>query len=190
MFLSQEKLPNSEVTPAFNKYFTAKFNFDFDGSISTYTALELDFLLDFVSRSPITYAVVRTKELTVSIIDGFLKNLLVKAPVLFGKIFSFVLIYNHVWNFPSIWKVARTTLVFKSGSRNCITCCCPNSLLPNISLILEKMLHRFSFSNFKSKLHPKQFGFQPRKNSVLQPISYLNCVYHEKSINRFSVHFD
>ena len=69
-------------------------------------------------------------------------------------------------------------------------CYRPISLLPKISLIFEKLLFRFLFSDLKSKLHPQQFGFQSQKRSVLQLIDYLECVYHEESRNRFSVLFD
>ena len=92
--------------------------------------------------------------------------------------------------FPSIWIVAWITPVFKSGSRNSIICYRPISLLPKISLIFENLLFRFLFSNLKSKLQPKPFGYQSQKSSVLQLIDYLECVYHEKSVNRFSVYFD
>ena len=133
-----------------------------------------------------------TKKSTVSTFDGFPNKLLVRAPVLFGIIFYPLfcsIILCKV--FPSMWKVAGITPVFKSGSRNSIMCYPPISLLPKISLIFEKLLFCFLFfSNLKSKLHPKQFGFQSHKSSVLQLIDYLECVYLEKSINRFSVYFD
>ena len=47
MFLSQEKLPSTDIPTAFNKYFAGNFNFNsYDGSISTYGALKLDSVLD------------------------------------------------------------------------------------------------------------------------------------------------
>ena len=133
----------------------------------------------------------RTKESTLSTFDGFPNKLLVRAPVLFGIIF-YPLICSIILCkvFPSVWKVARITPVFKSGSRNSIMCFRPIGLVPKISLIFEKLLFRFLFSNLKSKLHTKQFGFQSQKSSVLQLIHYLESVCHEKSRNRFSVLFD
>ena len=133
----------------------------------------------------------RTKEFKFSTFDGFPNKLLVRAPALFEIVFYPLfcsIILRKV--FPSVWKVARITLVFKSGSRNSIMCYRPISLLPKISPIFEKLLFCFLYSNSKSKLHPKQFGFQSHKNSVLQLFDYLECVYHEKSRNRFSVLFE
>ena len=75
MFLSQEKLLNSEILTALNKNCATNFIFDSnDGSISTYGALELDFVLDFICSSSITYEIIRTKESTVSTFDGFPKK--------------------------------------------------------------------------------------------------------------------
>ena len=192
MFLSQEKSLNSDIPTAFNEYFVGNFNFNsYDGSISTYGDLKLDSVLDFVSSSSITYEVMSTKKSTVSTFHGFPNKVLVRAPVLFGIIFSPLfcsIILCKV--FPSVWKVVRITLVFKSRSRNSIMCYRPINLLPKISLIFEKLLFRFLLWNLKSKLHPKQFGFQSQKISVLQLVDYMECVYHEKSRNRFSVLFD
>ena len=69
-------------------------------------------------------------------------------------------------------------------------CYRPISLLPKISPIFQKLLFCFLFLNLKSKLHPKQFGFQSHKSSVRQLKNYLERVYQEKSINRSSVYFD
>ena len=50
MFFSQDKLPNSEIPTAFNKNFAEIFNFDsYGGTISTYAALELEFVSVSVS---------------------------------------------------------------------------------------------------------------------------------------------
>ena len=85
MYLSQDKLLSSYIPTAFNVYFVGNFSFNFfDGSISTYGALKLDSVLDFVSSSSITYEIMRTKESRVSTFDGFPNKLLVRAPVLFG----------------------------------------------------------------------------------------------------------
>ena len=42
----------------------------------------------------------------------------------------------------------------------------------------------------KSKLHPKQFGFESCETFVLQIIDYLECFYHEKAVNQFLDYFD
>ena len=48
MFLSQEKLLNSDIPTALNEYFAGNFNFSFyDGWISTYGAPKLDSVLAF-----------------------------------------------------------------------------------------------------------------------------------------------
>ena len=122
----------------------------YDGSFSTYGALKLDSVLNFVSSSSITYEIMRTQESTVSTFDGFPNKLLVRAPVLFIRIFYPLFCSIFLCKvFPSVWKVAWITLVFKSGSRNSIMCYRPTSLLPKISLIFEKLLFRSFFFEFK-----------------------------------------
>ena len=110
MFLSHEKLLNSEIPTAFKKCFSGNFRIDsYDGLISAYGALELDSVLGFVSSSSITFEIMRTKESLLS------KNDTCKScSSVWNNSISFILLYNLVFCFPSIWKVARITNVFKS----------------------------------------------------------------------------
>ena len=132
----------------------------------------------------------RTEESTVSTFDGFPNKLLARAPVLFGIIYPLFCSIFLCKVFPSVWKVARITPVFKSGSRNSIMCYRPISLLPKISLTFEKLLFCSLFSNLKSKLQPKQFGFHSQNSSVLHFDFYVECFYHEKSRNGIWVLLD
>ena len=58
------------------------------------------------------------------------------------------------------------------------------------SLIFERLLFVYLFGLCKAQLHPKQFGFQSRKNSVLQLVDYLETLYRNKSSTLFSVYLD
>ena len=134
MFLSQEKFFNSEIPTAFNKLLAGIFNsHSYDGSISTYGALKLDYVLDSVSSFSITSEILRTKESTFSTFDGYPNKLLVRAPVFFAIIFYPLfcsIILCKV--FPSICIVARITPVFKPRSCSNLMCYRPLSLLPKI----------------------------------------------------------
>ena len=185
MFLSQEKLLDSDIPTALNEYFAGNFNFNsYDGSVSTYGAQKLDFVFDFVSRSSITYDIMRTKESTVSTFDGFPNKLPVSAPVLFGIIFYPLfcsIILCKV--FPSVWKVARITLVFKFGSRKIFDKDRHSILLRKLSLYLDYefcslfetyLMNRYQYvyvNDFSSDLLPCVSGV-PR-GSVFSPCVFL-----------------
>ena len=75
---------------------------------------------------------------------------------------------------PINMKVAKTIPIFKSGESSELNNYRPISLLPTISKLLEKIVHKclMSFLNNNNILHKHQYGFR-RKHSTLHPIFHF-----------------
>ena len=65
--------------------------------------------------------------------------------------------------FPAIWKKGKVVPIFKSGDRTSAGNFRPITILPVLSKILEKAVHRqlFTFLKENNLLAPEQFGFRP-----------------------------
>ena len=63
---------------------------------------------------------------------------------------------------PDILKIAKTVPIYKKGSRLLVSNYRPISLLSNLNKILEKLVHKrtYSFMEEKKILYTKQFGFR------------------------------
>ena len=70
--------------------------------------------------------------------------------------------------FPDILKIARVIPLYKSGDRNDITNYRPISLLPVVSKIFEKLIHKrlISFLDKNNVIYHKQFGFRRRHSTI------------------------
>lgn len=70
--------------------------------------------------------------------------------------------------FPDVLKIARVIPLYKNGDRNDITNYRPISLLPVISKIFEKLIHKrmLSFLDKHNVIYHKQFGFRKRHSTV------------------------
>ena len=76
--------------------------------------------------------------------------------------------------FPDSLKIAKVTLIFKSGAKDNVSNYRPISILPVFSKVLEKMMYNGVYNHLDSKglLYEKQFGFQ-RNNSTEHAILQL-----------------
>ena len=79
---------------------------------------------------------------------------------------------------------------FKDGAKNHIVNYRPISLLPKCSLLFETLVYRHIYSHVWMKIHPKQFGFQTRKNSVLQLLDYLEYAHKMKTLVTYTLYLD
>ncbi len=70
--------------------------------------------------------------------------------------------------FPDILKIAKVIPLYKTGDRNDVTNYRPISLLPVVSKIFEKLLHKrlLSFLDKHNVIYHKQFGFRKRHSTV------------------------
>ena len=93
--------------------------------------------------------------------------------------FPLQLIYNaslRQGRFPEIWKEARIVPIFKDGKKELISNYRPISILSTMSKVFESIVHPYIFHHVKDQLHPRQYGFIPKKSTnsnLLNYVSYL-----------------
>ena len=75
-------------------------------------------------------------------------------------------IYGGV--FPDVLKIARVIPLFKTGDRNNVSNYRPISILPTISKIFEKLIHKriVKFLDAHQVIYRKQFGFRKKHSTV------------------------
>jgi exonuclease III len=83
--------------------------------------------------------------------------------------------------FPSCLKVAKIIPIHKKGPRDFMGNYRPIALLPVLSKVLEKIVHRTLMSHFMNHkiLSKSQFGFQSSKSAPDAVTDYVNAVYSE-----------
>ncbi len=69
---------------------------------------------------------------------------------------------------PDAMKLAKVIPIFKAKNKETFTNYRPISLLPNISKVLEKVVHRrlYSFLEKNKILYEKQYGFRPARSTI------------------------
>ena len=112
----------------------------------------------------------------------------VLAPVV-SHLFTTIL-SEGVW--PSIWKCAYVSPIHKSGSRQNVRNYRPISILPRLSLILERLIFDFIYPRLRDKLCNAQHGFRRRRSTVTQLLAHLDVLYASSDNNTpcASVYFD
>ena len=90
------------------------------------------------------------------------------------------------------WKRSLVTLLFKSGPHKDITNYKPKSILPFLSLILEKIVFDFKHPKFRHLIEREQHDFLKSLSTVSQMITYLDLVYssRDNNIPALSIYFD
>ena len=119
------------------------------------------------SDSDILQVILNSTACTYETHDDFTNGLLKKCSGLFATLFRIV--FNCVilnCQFPEIWRSSIIKLIHKGACRNYTTNYSPNILLPKISLIFEKLLHKFLIDLLKNKNYPRQYGFQSKKSTI------------------------
>ena len=91
----------------------------------------------------------------------------------------------HIFNtsvkvgvFPSIWKVAKVTQIFKEGKTDDPSNYRPISVLPVLSKVFERVIHDKTYayiSNF-NLLNNRQSGFRKRHSTVTCLIEFLDAI--------------
>ena len=92
--------------------------------------------------------------------------------------------------YPEIWKSALMRPAFKNGAKKLLVFYRAISLLPKCSLGFEKLVYRHNYSHVWMKIHPRQFGFQSRKNSVLELLDYLEFAHRMRTLVTYPVYLD
>jgi hypothetical protein len=85
---------------------------------------------------------------------------------------------------PNIFKLAKVIAIYKGKEKNNMSNYRPISLLPSMSKILEKVVHKrlYHFLNSKNVLSSEQYGFTP-KHSTTDAIAYFTAHVHKNLDN-------
>ena len=69
---------------------------------------------------------------------------------------------------PNIFKLAKVTPIYKAKNVQELTNYRPISLLPSMSKILEKIIHKrlYNFLNSQNLFYPSQYGFRPKHSTI------------------------
>ena len=191
MFSGTSKLGSwIDVANAFNDFFASSFNTNSYDTRIPDDRQSLIFFNDFCGSftdSDILQVILNSTACTYDTHDEFPNGLLKKCSVLFATLFRVV--FNCIilnCQFPEIWKSSFIKPIHKGACRNDITNYHPISLLPKISLIFEKLLHKF-IHLLKNKNYPRQYGFQSKKSTICQVLEYVNYLYLNKGDILFSI---
>ena len=194
MFSGTSKLGSwIDVANAFNDFFASDFNANSYDTRIPDDSQSLIFFNDFCGSftdSDIPQVILSSTACTYETHDEFPNGLLKKCSVLFATCFPVV--FNCVilnCQFPEIWKSPFIKPIHKGACRN-VTNYRPISLLPKISLIFEKLLHKFLFDLLKTKIYPRQYCFQSKKSTICRLLEYINYLHLNKGDILFSICFD
>ncbi len=93
---------------------------------------------------------------------------------------------THIFNvslskgiFPTIWKVARVTPLYKDGAHDDCSNYRPISVLPILSKVFERLVHErvYSYISANGLLNECQAGFRKRNSTGTCLIDFLNKIY-------------
>ena len=103
--------------------------------------------------------------------------------------FTFIL-STYTW--PQIWKCSYITPLHKSGPKTLVTNYRPISILPKVSLILERILFNFIYAKVRHKLSSQQHGFMKGRSTVTQLLNFVDNLYsnYDSNIASACIYFD
>ena len=100
------------------------------------------------------------------------------------------IVSTRLW--PNIWKQAHVIPFFKSGSKIDVCNYKGISILPRLSLVLEKILFNFVYNRVRDELSNAQHGLRCRRSTFTLLLDYIDKVYSscDGNIDYNSVYFD
>ena len=125
---------------------------------------------------------------TIACADGIppfvLRNCAVTLAPLVHLVFSNI-IFLRKW--PTIWKCSFITPIHKK-----VEIYRPVSILPRLSLILERILFDFLYSKVNYKLSCRQHGFRKRHSTITQLLVFLDEIYtnYDKNVEQVNIYLD
>ena len=93
---------------------------------------------------------------------------------------SLSVIFRTFYNkrcFPTFWKKSEITPIFKSTDQSLVNKYRPMSLLCYISKVWEKKIEKTIAEIFLPKVDPCQYGFVPKRSTLLQLLAYTDEIY-------------
>ena len=102
----------------------------------------------------------------------------IAAPIIVPHLVSIFNVSLQKGIFPSQLKLAKVIPIFKDGSKLLVSNYRPISLLPVLSKIFEKIVHKqlFEFLELKSVIYESQFGFQKNKSTLHSLIEIVETI--------------
>ena len=171
--LNNEKVSSpAEIAECFNNYFveiSAKLAANIDGINSrtnfkdfvSGTTSKFDFI--FTNESKVLKVIKKLSSFKATGLDGLSTKILKIASPMVSQSLTFLFnIIIATGNFPTEWKKARVSPLFKAGTRNELENYRPISVLPVISKVFERILYDqlYSYISTHNLLTNKQFGFR------------------------------
>ena len=105
------------------------------------------------------------------------------------QLFVYVL-NDQKW--PTLWKCTYITPILKTNNPEIVESYCPISILPQLSLILERMIFIFLYPRVRPNITSVQHGFMTKRSTITQLLEYLDKIYsnNETNLESLSVFFD
>ena len=110
----------------------------------------------------------------------------------FSQSYPSVMYFECMWNLLCMWKLSFVTPLHKDGPRTQIENYRPISILPKLSLILERILFNFIYPKVRNSITKNQHGFMTKRSTVTQMILYLDKVYRniDSNVPSLAAYFD
>ncbi len=104
---------------------------------------------------------------------------------------SLTLIFNQSIRtgiFPSDWKVARVTPIYKSGGKFCMSNYRPISVISIVARIMEKLIHNqiYEYLIKENLLANSQHGFRPNHSTLTALLDITNRWYQNMDIGQLN----
>ena len=86
--------------------------------------------------------------------------------------------------YPAYFKIAKITPIHKKGDKNVISNYRPNSLLPTLSKVFKRVIHKQLYNYFSNEnlLAEQQYGFRAKHPTELAAIKLVDFINHEMDI--------
>ena len=183
-----------EIASEFNNYFASVFNDKVISPLPDNTSLSNVCLNDLdLSLETITVLLKNCQDSSntgADLVPSFVLFNCAEAlsPVILD-LFYWILNWKHR---PEQWKHSLITPLFKNGAHNDITNYRAISILPFLSLILEKIIFDFIYPKIRHLIKREQHGFMKSRSTVSHMITYLDLVYssRDNNIPALSIYFD
>ena len=90
---------------------------------------------------------------------------------------------------PPDWKIAKVTPLPKAGNSNLVSNYRPISLLPLLSKLIEKIIHKriYTYLDNYSLLDHRQGGFRPKYSTAKTCSHFVNDLYTAMNNNKFTI---
>ncbi|KAJ3644314.1 hypothetical protein Zmor_026980 [Zophobas morio] len=161
--LHDEKFEYSEpysIVNAFADFFSSSFSLNDPILITDSVNSTVPFGFPLICEDDLTSVMERFSNKCTSGDDLIPSFLIRDCRLVFAKPLS--ILFNlaiKTCTFPSLWKRARISPVFKNGDKSCIPNYRPVCILSNFGKVFEKVLYQVIYNKVKSYISPYQHGF-------------------------------